>query len=100
MKIKRREFLGLTTKNVTVLEEFFHRNNKTRHWRFEVIYFFELTNSSTTFDIELNEPPKNGHCSINPPNGTSLTLFTIDCLKWFDHDGIKDWSFYGKMTFF
>ena len=87
--------LGLNRKNLTVLEEFFNQNSKILHWRFELIYFFRLTNSSTTLDIEINQSPKNGRCSIDPSNGTSLTLFTIDCFNWTDKDEIKDWTFYG-----
>lgn len=89
------DFLGLDTKNLTISKDFFIEYNETIYWRVEVIYFFGSNNSSNTFDIEINQPPKNGQCSINPLNGTILTLFTIHCFNWFDHDGIKDWIFYG-----
>jgi hypothetical protein len=42
----------------------------------------------------INQPPRNGSCSINPLNGTTDTLFTISCLNWFDEYGIKDYSLY------
>lgn len=50
--------------------------------------------SKAKFHMEINESPKNGHCSIDPLNGTILTLFTINCSNWFDQDEIKDYTFY------
>jgi len=44
----------------------------------------------------INSPPINGTCSIDPLNGIITTLFTINCLNWFDENGIKDYSFYSK----
>ena len=44
----------------------------------------------------INQPPRNGSCSIAPSNGTTSTLFTVLCPDWFDEDGIKDYSVYGK----
>ncbi|CAF1684497.1 unnamed protein product, partial [Adineta ricciae] len=41
--------------------------------------------------------PRDGFCSIDPKHGTVLTLFTINCSNWFDEDGIKDISVYGKV---
>jgi hypothetical protein len=51
--------------------------------------------SKNTFDIELNQPPINGSCSIDPWNGTMMTSFNINCSNWFDQDEIKDYSVYG-----
>ncbi|UJR07020.1 hypothetical protein I4U23_011308 [Adineta vaga] len=48
-----------------------------------------------TFDIQLNDQPKNGFGSIEPLKGTILTLFTINCTNWFDQDEIKDYLIYG-----
>ncbi len=56
--------------------------------------------SKNTFDIELNQPPINGSCSIDPWNGTMISSFIINCSNWFDQDEIKDYLFYGFITFF
>jgi hypothetical protein len=61
-----------------------------------VIYSFEFEiSSNSTFDVEINQPPKPGSCSIDPLNGTIITLFTINCFNWMDQDQIKDYSIYG-----
>ena len=52
------------------MKNFFNQNDVITYWRFEVIYSFESETSKNTFDIELNESPKNGFCSIDPLNGT------------------------------
>ncbi len=92
---KRDFFLGFNTKNLTITKDFFSENNQTIYWRFEVIYSFQSEISRQVFEIEINEEPKNGFCSINPSNGTMFTLFTINCSNWFDRDEIKDFTFYG-----
>ncbi len=48
-----------------------------------------------SFDIEINEAPKNVNCTINPSNAATMTVFIIHCSNWFDQDGIKDFIFYG-----
>ncbi len=70
-------------------------NNQIIYWRFEVIYSFKSEISRQIFEMEMNEEPKNGFCSINPSNGTMFTLFTINCSNWFDRDEIKDFTVYG-----
>ena len=94
-KIIAELFLGFDTKNLTVLKEFFTDNRTIVYWRFEAIYSFGLGISKANFDIEINQAPRNGNCSIDPLNGTMLTLFTIICSNWYDEDAIKDWTFYG-----
>ena len=37
--------------------------------------------SKNTFDIELNQPPINGSCSIDPWNGTMISSFIINWKK-------------------
>jgi len=82
------------------LKDFFVENKEIVYWRFEVIYSFESEIIKKEFDIEINQSPKNGICSINPLNGTIITLFKINCSNWFDQDGIKDFTFYGLYFFF
>ena len=91
---------GLEADNLTILKDFFIENEQIFYWRFEVIYSFDLKNASQIFDIEINQSPKNGNCSIDPLNGTTLTLFTIHCSHWFDNDQIKDYTFYGLNIYF
>ena len=65
----------------------------------EVLYSFQSETSFARFDVKINEPPKHGSCSINPSNGTMMTLFTINCSDWVDEDDIRDYSFYGSSIF-
>lgn len=65
-----------------------------------MIYSFESNTSSKILDIQLNEGPKGGICSINPLNGTIITLFTINCSNWIDLDGIKDYTIFGLFFVF
>ena len=47
----------------------------------------------------LNIPPENGTCTIDKTNGTTMTPFQINCLNWFDTDGIADYTFYGMFAY-
>lgn len=67
-------------------------------WRFEVVYTFRTEPSVSALNFVINQPPVNGSCSISPLSGTTLTPFTITCPGWFDDDGIKDYSVYGKLN--
>ena len=88
---------GRNTNNLTVGKELFLTNRHIQYWRLEVVYSFPTGMSSSSLDIILNKPPKNGSCSIDPLNGTATTTpFRISCLNWFDEDGIKDYSLYSK----
>lgn len=70
-----------------------------KYWRFEVIYSVGLIKSIGLISFLINSPPSNGSCSIFLLNGTITTLFIINCLNWFDSDGIKDYSFYSISYF-
>ena len=90
---------GMNTSNLTATNALFLNNSQILYWRFEVVYSFVSTQSSSALDFMINPPPQNGSCSISPLNGTTSTLFTVDCSNWFDENGIQDYSFYG-MHFF
>lgn len=85
---------------MTIEKDFFIENKPIIYWRLEVIYSFASKTSVQTFDIELNEIPKSGICSIHPLTGTIITLFNITCSNWFDVDGIKDYIIYGLLPSF
>ena len=90
-------FFGLKTSNLTIIKNVFLQNNQTKYWRFELIYSFEdKKHIKKTFDIEINEPPRNGQCSFDHLNGSSTDLFIVTCSKWDDEDGIKDYTIYWK----
>lgn len=91
------ENLGKTTSNFTATNHLF-KNESILYWRFEVVYTFIATKSSSALNFFINQPPKNGSCNISPSNGTTSTIFTIRCLDWIDEDGIKDYSVYGKFN--
>ena len=81
-------YFGRNTTNFTCL---IHFRNET-HWKFEVIYQFEGINSSSALNFEINPPPSNGSCEINPRNGTIKTLFKVTCSDW----KIKEYSLFTR----
>lgn len=89
----------MKTNTLTIEKEFFLQNPTIIYWRLEVIYSFGLNTSETTFDIQMNDKPTNGNCSIDPHNGTIMTVFTINCSNWYDPDGIKDYTIFGMFAF-
>lgn len=87
---------GLTTKNLTILKDFFLKNNQSIYWRFELIYLFDSKIYKKQFDIEINRSPRNGYCTFDYFNGSTMDLFQLNCSKWFDEDEIKDYTVYIK----
>jgi len=85
-------YFGRNTTNFTCL---IHFRNET-HWKFEVIYQFEGINSSSALNFEINPPPSNGSCEINPRNGTTNTLFNITCSHWKIKENIKEYSLFTR----
>ncbi|CAF4160578.1 unnamed protein product, partial [Adineta steineri] len=87
-------FFGRNTSNFTATNQLFLNNPLINLWRFEVVYNFILETSISSLNFIINQPPYNGSCLMNPSNGTTSTLFTIECPNWFDVDEIKDYSLY------
>ncbi|CAF3684254.1 unnamed protein product [Adineta steineri] len=87
-------FFGRNTSNFTATNQLFLNNPQIDLWRFEVVYNFTFETSVSSLNFIINQPPYNGSCSMNPLNGTTSTLFTIECPNWFDEDEIKDYSLY------
>ena len=92
---ENRWFFGTKTSNFTATNQLFLSNPQINLWRFQVVYSFLTATSASALNFIINQPPKNGSCSISPLNGTTSTVFTISCVKWIDEDGIKDYSIYG-----
>ncbi|CAF0820451.1 unnamed protein product [Adineta ricciae] len=90
------ELFGSNTENLTIPKMFFQNTSNVAFWRFQVFYNFSSEIIVGTFDIEINKPPTNGTCSIQPQNGTIMTLFTINCSDWYDRDGIKQMTIYNS----
>ena len=86
----------MNTSGLTVENTLFTKNPDIFFWCFEVVYQFQSLISTSALNFEINRGPENGSCSIDPPNGTTSTLFTINCTGWLDKDDIKDYSFYCK----
>ena len=86
--------VGRNTANFTATSQLFQSYSRYHLWRFEVVYTFASEQSSSALNFAINQPPQNGSCSINPLNGTTMTLFTISCPNWFDQDEIKSYSLY------
>ncbi|CAF1286286.1 unnamed protein product [Adineta ricciae] len=85
---------GMNTSNFTVAKEIFFVNPQIIYWRFEVIYSSLNGIGVSALNFLINAPPRNGSCSINPLNGTTMTLFTITCSNWLDENSINDYSLY------
>ena len=79
---------GQNEKNLTIGRGFFESFPSVQSWRFRVI-----SSSSETGDffVEMNDPPRNGSCSISPLTGDLFTEFSIICRDWFDENPIKDY---------
>ena len=92
-------FVGLNTSNLTATNQLFLSNPQLNLWRFEVVYTFQSETSISSLNFQLNQSPSNGSCSIIPFNGTTSSLFDIQCSNWFDDDGIKDYAIYGMWRF-
>lgn len=90
---------GLFEKNLTVTRGFFQDHRLIKHWRFQAIYSLPTETLSDNFDVKVNDPPTDGSCSIDPKSGTLFTVFTIECVHWFDDDEIEEYSFYGLFSF-
>ena len=71
--------LGRQTSNFTATNELFLQDESIEFWRFEVVYTFTSKTSSSALNFQINQPPTDGNCSIDPPEGTTSTLFAISC---------------------
>ena len=89
-------FFGTQITNFTATNQLFLNNRQINFWRFAVVYTFPTEIGMSALNFIINQPPSRGSCTINPQNGTTTTLFTVSCSDWFDSDGIKDYSLYGK----
>ena len=87
---------GRNTTNFTSTNDLFVRFRNETHWKFEVIYQFEGINSSSALNFEINPPPSNGSCEINPRNGTTNTLFNVTCSHWKIKENIKEYSLFTR----
>jgi hypothetical protein len=95
-KIFQKLILGINTSKFTATSKLFSENLAINYWRFEVVYTFDSQNSSSALNFQINQSPKNGNCSINPFNGSTSTIFNINCSGWVDSDEVQDYAFYGK----
>jgi len=89
-------FFGRNTTNFTCLNHLFDHFRNETHWKFEVIYQFEEMNSSSALNFEINPPPSNGSCEINPRNGSTNTLFNVTCSHWKIKENIKEYSLFSR----
>ena len=85
-------FYGRNTMKFTATNDLFLRFPNTTHWKFEVFYSFETTSSSSALNFEINQPPSNGSCQMNPKVGTTSTLFNVTCSDWQIQENIKEYS--------
>ena len=86
---------GQTEKNLTISREFFESYPLVQSWRFQVI---SSSNESSEFFVEMNDPPRNGSCSISPATGDLLSEFSLVCRDWFDENGIQDYLLLARFS--
>ena len=84
--------LGSNTSNFTATNQLFLAHPTIAYWQFEVVYTLPSERSSSALSFVINQPPRNGSCTVAPLNGTTSTPFTLTCSRWQDEDGIKDYS--------
>lgn len=92
-----RSFLGRTTSNLTVTNQLLQTYSNVTKWHFHAFYLFNTEQAKGTITLNVNQPPRNGSCSMDPKNGTISTLFSVSCRNWYDDDDIKDYSIYGRI---
>jgi hypothetical protein len=88
--------------DLTIKEELFEGFTSQTIWKVELNVYIPSNNTSgsTSILFQVNYPPRNGLCDINPKNGTTNTLFSISCWNWVDTDGHLDsFAYYGKHFF-
>lgn len=92
--------LGRQTPNFTATSALFQSNPSITHWKFQATYIVTnskgVTAGTGAIRFQINSPPANGTCTIDRTTGTTATLFQLSCINWYDTDGIKDYTFYGK----
>ena len=90
--------VGSNSSNFTATNQLFLANPIIAYWRFEVVYTLPSERSSSALSFVINQPPRNGSCTVAPLNGTTSTSFTLTCSRWQDEDGIKDYSIYSRTS--
>ena len=88
--------------DLTIKEDLFRDFDYQIIWKIELVVYSPSQNSSgsSSMIFYVNFPPRNGSCKINPRNGTTNTLFEINCYGWIDLDGsVASYSYYGKSFF-
>lgn len=57
--------------------------------------------ASAYMKLFLNDPPRNGTCTISPSVGVATEVnFQVTCSGWIDEDGIESYRVYGKYELF
>ena len=88
---------GPFSSDLTACKSLFHDYSTQLIWKFELT--IEIANKnesgSTSLIVFVNHPPLFGSCDITPINGSSSTLFDINCINW--NDNPVNYAFYGKI---
>ena len=85
---------------LTILRNIFDDYSHQVLWKIEVTAYIASRNvsGSSSMMIKVNFPPKYGSCYIDPHNGTTLTIFTINCSNWLDPDGtVISYTYYATL---
>jgi len=84
---------------LTLKKEIFNDYQLIIIWKIELevrISSRNVSGKSSMFFL-VNFPPRQGYCTVNPDNGTTLTLFGFICSDWIDTEGsVSNFAFYGK----
>ena len=63
------------------------------------VFRTENVTESTYLSLIKNMLPRNGSCSVDLKNGSSMSdYFTITCVNWSDGDGsVKAYEYFGEL---
>ena len=95
---------GRTLSDLTIKKQLFSDYSTQNIWKIDLIlnvkdpFQNQTQNATSSLNVYVNQPPTSGTCDIDPKNGTTNTLFRINCINWIDIDGSVpvNYVFYGK----
>jgi hypothetical protein len=100
---KRSEYFFTTGLDLlTLKEELFRDHSSILIWKIELEVIISSRNVSGKSSIlfSVNFPPRLGYCIVNPENGTTKTLFDINCMNWIEEGSVFNFAFYSKFIYF
>ena len=98
--------IGQSNSYLVIKKDLFRDFSSQVIWKIEsnielVTYTNETLTASTSMKVYVNFSPKYGICTISPTNGTTNTVFSLNCQNWIDSNGsVGFYSYYGRLKYF